>query len=190
MRILIAAGVALFTTASAHATTYVGGYQFEGIYGKFSLTTDGSFGAITEDNVTDFSVSLNDAKSTVFFSKSMGGYFNAEGLRATGDALILSRTGEINLFDQNWDSSDFSSAMVLRGQFTSNVLMNDSNGFRRGYTGVSVGVIGRIGDPLLPPTETPAAVPELGTWAMMIIGMGLIGRGVRRYRVRTNVRFA
>lgn len=35
-----------------------------------------------------------------------------------------------------------------------------------------------------------AAVPESSTWAMMILGMGAVGAGMRRRKVRTTVRFA
>jgi len=35
-----------------------------------------------------------------------------------------------------------------------------------------------------------AAVPESSTWAMMIVGMGAVGAGMRRRRVRAVVRFA
>ena len=35
-----------------------------------------------------------------------------------------------------------------------------------------------------------AAVPESSTWAMMILGMGAVGAGMRRRKVRTAIRFA
>ena len=38
--------------------------------------------------------------------------------------------------------------------------------------------------------ELAAAVPEAATWAMMMVGLGVVGGALRRRQVRTSVRFA
>jgi hypothetical protein len=38
--------------------------------------------------------------------------------------------------------------------------------------------------------ESTSGVPETATWAMMILGMGMIGGAMRRRNVKTSVRFA
>lgn len=39
-------------------------------------------------------------------------------------------------------------------------------------------------------TNFPAAVPEPGTWAMLILGFGAVGFGMRRRKVQTTLRYA
>ncbi|UYY57039.1 PEPxxWA-CTERM sorting domain-containing protein [Sphingomonas sp. S2-65] len=38
------------------------------------------------------------------------------------------------------------------------------------------------GNPVLPPSPGPGAVPEPGTWALMILGIGFVGTSLRRRR--------
>lgn len=61
------------------------------------------------------------------------------------------------------------------------------NGFGQGTL---IGLGGRSAGYRVDGTAFTPAVPELGTWAMMIAGMGAVGYAMRRRKVATGVRFA
>lgn len=58
------------------------------------------------------------------------------------------------------------------------------------YSGVRINALNLSGTAIGPITDVPGAVPEPATWAMMIVGFGLVGFAMRRRKVRSTLSFA
>lgn len=171
-----AIGLALAVSGANAATFIQGGatwtsgpttqYSKPGQAFSFSFSLDDVLGANNfAQNVTDFQYSLGgNPVSTVLKSIQ---FFN---------------TGDDGMFNLNFDNGFVSifgrdvSGLGDNPLYYNNDVTASVNG--RGFASGSVQV------------TSVGAVPEPGTWALMILGFGAMGVAMRRRRVRTQVSYA
>jgi len=106
--------------------------------------------------------------------------FNIFGTRGTASSVTLNFTDQFNtVFTQDFsigNGQNFFSAVAIDGQVITNVNFT-LNGNVADVRQFRIGGVNEFGG-----GGSPGAIPEPASWAMMIVGFGLVGVGVRRRR--------
>lgn len=193
---LLLAGALLCATTGAQAqagsfvltTQYDTGYVFPASNVPVPVVLTGTFNGTRNGNVitnlTNVSLFLNG----VAF-KGNGNLFVAQ---LNTDTFDVEKGGQLS-FDGKASNAYFSDTDLTGGTFNYSNYAYSITGFgENAYSsttslfGVNKGIRTSIQD-----VTVAAAVPEPTTWAMMALGFGLVGAGLRsRAKVRTKVRFS
>ncbi len=185
----VSIGLALFNSANANPITYTVADQLAGIgtagysdlYG--SITTDGTLGTLSQTNIIDWSLTVNDNSKQYSLLGPLSG--NTSGLVLGG--TDLSATPTSLLFDFSDTNLGVLSFFLDHISPRLDVIIwwltyNGSNGSCGSQTCIRItdyselmenyGSGSIFGDT---PIATVAATPEPSTWAMMLIGFAGIG---------------
>jgi hypothetical protein len=203
----LASGASLAFCVPAQAAVTVGGYTIE--EGTFGAGT-GVHSTGTQKNVNSITGIVNKDGSGVTFTSS-----DLLSITGKGEAVISPNDGSMTdlgvLFANAWDRITFSFDSGANGTF--GLVVNGTNFgtcsiCNIGASGQNKFIVSGAGITSLAFTFNPAvstarqfrveevagAVPEPATWAMMLIGFGAVGFGMRRRRDETKgqlrVRFA
>ena len=179
-RSVIAVGgmaIALFMNSQASAQTYDGTLTIDGLTSTYSITTDGTLGALTGSNIASWGVTMSSTAGVVTFTNGPGSLvFSGSSLSATTTDLLFNYgvSGVNYLIFCSFNCRHFLDFETNDG-FADNAAMRFDNGtiVRVGQTSIQ-SIASRPG--------TIGAVPEPGTWAMMLLGFGAIGFSMRRRR--------
>jgi hypothetical protein len=178
MTLFFSAGIAALTMAAvpASATTYVLNRTVAGGTAVGTITTDGTVGVLDVANITDFDITVTTTGAGNIVKAGKARFIGA------GRALIADATGL---------SFDFSVAGTAFALF----YLNNRTFYCLQTNGCfdSLGPAETVASNLLRMRAAQsgrlrfaavagATVPEPASWAMMIVGFGLIGRAVRRDR--------
>jgi hypothetical protein len=180
----VASFVAIFSAATAQATTYTSGESFNGATVDLSITTNGATGTLTQSDITSWDISVTDSAGSITMtpSNSQVDLF-AGGLTATASALDYTFTqGTFNwLLIQSPELGGGNTALWCVA----------SSGCFTGEDGLPAIGATSTGTPIEQMSEsgtitlaTVSAVPEPSTWAMMILGFASLG--VMAYRRKQN----
>lgn len=197
-KFLLASAAAFVVASSANAATFVGSRTVGAGTADLSITTDGTVGTLSTANVLDWTITVTDSfGSFTLFGPLSGGNSNlllvGPGLSATATDLLydFGSTG-LALFQS---PSNGSGGPFYCVQSSSNCF--DSGGFGGPAEALSSiaccapGDLERMalrGNVVLASVRN--AVPEPGTWAMMIAGFGLVGGAMRRRKANVKVSYA
>lgn len=195
---LLALGAA-FAAVPASATTYIGNFtSTQGGNATWSITTDNTTGLLTDSNITAWSFVLNNGTNSVTLdnTNSLFTIFGSN-LSATATALnfnfgqvdprsfvmvhAFSGLNSLICFDASNASSctgNPSAVSFGAGTWTTNMQTLSQAGVTT--------IASTTGTTLVPLQNT--AVPEPATWAMMVLGFGLVGSAMRQRK--TTVAYA
>ncbi len=160
------------------------------VMGEFRFTATGSEAAVVAGNVAfqDFGggqFSLTALSSVNFLGQSgtniLSGTFTGGTL--SGQLSGLSPTFQVTIPTSELESTSdffpperfFLSNFSLGMSDASRGLRIGADGRVAGFNAASVGTFGALDT-----SGNPSAIPEPGTWAMMILGFGLVGATMRR----------
>ncbi len=189
-----ASALALMMPAIAQATTYLGNRTIGTGSAILSITTDGTIGVLGAANITDWTITLSEGGTNFTLLGPLSGSNSAislsgSALSATATDLLFNfsaPSGEFLLQNPSIGSSGPSYCAQINGCFDfvgPGEAVNTDFTFTFERTAQSGSVV------LASTGGTSGAVPEPGTWAMMLAGFGLMGAAMRR-RQRVAVRFA
>ena len=136
----------------------------------------------TLSSSTPNSFTTNAVVGDQIFFNNVAGIFG--GSAGTGNISFGTNTiADLNIQSSNLDFTQlFGSAILFTGSPSSPTFalgtFNLSGGFTSGASTLTIS------------QAAVAAVPEPGTWAMMLLGFGAVGFAVRRRRPTVNVRHA
>lgn len=174
------ATVALFASSAAIAQTYVASRPV-GATGSVNLaiTTDGTLGALGFANIVDYNIQITDSHGTLNLIPSTSDFgYTGFGFSATATDLFFNFSGGGYALFQSptvGSGQNFfcfaSSSCGLRGN-AENLLV--------GSTLSEISSTPRQGNLIV--ASIRGAVPEPGTWAMMLVGFGAIGMAMRQTR--------
>lgn len=182
--VMAVGGMALviFLSSQASAQTYYGALTIGDHSSTYSITTDGTLGAINRDNIISFSVMLSTSAGVESFSSATGGVVSSNGsaLSATSTDLLF----DYELFAP-YNFLLLCSFIATCGATT--YIQFENNGgidydSMRFNSGAIVDTPRRGVRSIASVPGTNSAVPEPGTWAMMLLGFGAIGYSMRRRR--------
>lgn len=186
MKRLLFASSALLTIATpASAAEYLVNISGNGVSATGSITTDGTVGVLSESNITDWLLSLDDGSGAF----TLDGPSNSEvwligtALSATATDLLFdfSRSGFLLFQNPSVGSGTnfacFTGNSVCGGG-TNRISITVGN-FGGGVPQSGVQSIASIG--------SAAAVPEPSTWALMLLGFGFVGGAMRSARRREKI---
>ena len=177
--------LALFLSSQALATTTFEGTRNTGTRtATYSITTDDTIGAIGIGQITSWIMSISDGVTTANFSSVDGTLdFSGASLWSNGTDLLFNYDNSVGFIYAAFYSPGNFSGLVMQAGFDGGIRYNEdlirlagaSAGFERGdETGLqSIASI---------PRDPTGAVPEPGTWAMMLTGFGALGFRMRRRR--------
>ena len=181
-------------SSSALATTYVGVRTAGTATATLSITTDGTIGALSNSNITDWTIALSDAPDSFTLQGPLSGSNSQLGI--AGNALTATATGLYFNFSGSgyalFQSPGLGSSQLFYCLQASTCFdfagpgegidaHTNYNYQRNSLTGnVLIASVGGIG----------GAVPEASTWMMMIVGFGAAGGAMRYRRRKTSVTFA
>jgi hypothetical protein len=170
LSIAVALSASAAFPTQAIATVYVGSQQVGAMLATYSIVTDGTIGAMTEDNILSYSTTLSDALSSFTFGTATGAY--ALGFfKATSLALSISGDAGIQFIKEPAGAGAYPGDLsfyldTVRSQ------ISDEQGTRA--------YIDSFSNPFAVAVTTAPGVPEPASWAMMITGFGTIGLVMRR----------
>jgi hypothetical protein len=143
-----------------------------GLSGAFSVTgVDGSFSILSNVPVTIGPITSQLLLTAVFTNATFSGVVGSPGITLSGDNV----TGTIEYTSDFLDFTNvLDTAFSFTGAATSNLEVG-ANGRVRPFRGTVTGNF--ASDPV-----PKVLVPEPETWAMLVLGFGLIGVSVRRRR--------
>lgn len=205
---LLAASTAIAPPAAAATLVDTGVPDGQGIGNGWALSANqklaGLFtlaGATTVTSVEGFMRGLGAVAGTVNISIFTGGVDpGSSGLLHSADfAIAPSQTAAWQgVFGQSWNlaagqywvlfASDVQANMVYSPPNPLSQNANLATGFSWAQRGSQFGIGVRITDDVSP--QVPGAVPEPGTWAMMLIGFGVVGGALRARRRAVKVSHA
>lgn len=175
--------VALFASSVASAQTYVAS-RTVGTAGNVDLaiTTDGTLGALGIANIVDWNIQITDSHGTFNLIPSTSDFGYAGGFSATSTDLFFDFSGGGYALFQNPTTGSgqnlFCFASSLCGVFSNaeNLLVGND------FSALGVSSSPYQGNQIVASLRGPGAVPEPGTWAMMLVGFGAIGMAMRQTR--------
>lgn len=176
-----AMALALFLSSQASAAqTYYGALTIGDHSSTYSITTDGTLGAINGDNIISWGVTMSTSAGVESFSNATGGFVSSNG-------SALSATPTDLLFDyQLFAPYNFLLLCSFPCGATSYLQFENNGGIDYAYMRFNGGEIVSIPQngvrSIASVPGTNGAVPEPGTWAMMLLGFGAIGYSMRRRR--------
>ena len=201
---IVSALLVALTFMPAQAATYVGNRTVNGAFGEvnLSVTTDGTQGALSEFNITDFEILFANNITFEFVTLRHGDSIvalNGTGLTATATELIFDFDSFSQLVFANgtafygMSGAGFGNSIAQCGFvpqcellfFGSGIPFSTVAQFNSGPV-VLATAIPCVGRNCVP----PGGVPEPASWAMMIAGFGLVGAGLRRRRSKALFRLA
>ena len=172
--------LSLFLSSPAlAATTFFGTRDTGNRTATYSITTDDTLGAIGTSQITSWTMAISDGGLTQSFSSLDGSMqFSGLSLFSTGTDLLFNYDSVDYIFASFFSAGNQSGLYMQAGYDAGNLTHEDlirlypydGSGWQRGdETGLqSIASI------------PSGAVPEPGTWAMMILGFGAIGFAMRR----------
>lgn len=184
------AGVCLMACASPvfAQITYTSGATSVGTNGSYTLsvTTDGTLGALSTGNVTDFLINISDSHGMFALTPVNADFLTSGGLSATATDLLFDfNSGGFALF-QNPTTGSGQNFLC----FASSVCGANANSINL-LVGANFSEISQSpmqGNVVI--ASVSAAVPEPSTWAMMLVGFGMVGASIRYRRRPTKVAYA
>jgi hypothetical protein len=184
----------------ANATTYVGTRDIDGATVNLSITTDGTVGDLTDPNITAFNVSIKDAGGTADITNANGEIqisndYSLSDLVATRTTLSFTGSDCLGPECQGGDNVLFQQGSLNAGGAFYCLQANGCYDYSYNGEGassqatvpinssVSSGVtaseqVSQSGTFVF--ANAVSAVPEPGTWALMLGGFGVLGYALRR----------
>ncbi len=189
---------AMIAATGAHAAAYWGqGAQSAASYQMY-IITDGTVGALTKANITDWDITVTDANGSLEMTKANSGLnfyhdifttggvddFDNGHLIATADALSFDFSGAAadgsGLFWVGTDDHIHGHSAVLCIQGMGCIDNTSGPGYGLAGNGYDYELIPVSGNVVI-----GVAVPEPQTWAMMIMGVLGLGAVLRQRRARS-----
>lgn len=178
--LLAASAVAtLAASSAASAAVYVGSHTVGGGSLQLSITTDDTIGVLTAGNITDWTFTMANGGGTVTLNSgnSTNTYFSGTALSATATDLFFDFGGTGHIQWDNFGPGNDAFCMDTPGAaFTCtasppsmNIYVNGTLDFSQPQGSYVLGSVA-------------GAIPEPGTWAMLILGFLGIGSAMRRSR--------
>ena len=175
------------TFASFGSDTSFGGVPLD--VGPFSVQTTGPTASFSGDNIVDV-VPLSS------FETDVNGTAHLRVFQALGSSFFITLDAPSTAFGADFQSLNdnaYRTALFLDGAQVAGPIVNGSGFF--GLTSTTAfssiefrGILNdRFGVDNVTVSAPVGAVPEPGTWAMMLFGFGGIGVAMRRRRKPTNV---
>lgn len=164
---------AFMSSNAAHAATYVLDRSFKGATAVGTITTDGTLGVLSNDNITDFDITVSLQGFSRSFSKAKG-WYNIVGEALSANSKTLSFDTALpgnNYFYFQSDTAYFPGVYSAYAQAGGEGVQVYDRSVRDGQTGV------------LEFAQVAGAVPEPATWATMILGFGAVGTVLRRRKL-------
>lgn len=174
-----AMALALLISSQAEAAqTFTGALTSGGSNATYSITTDSTIGTLSDSNITAWNIFLSDGVTTDSFS-SIGGHLFIGGtsLSATATELLF-----------NYSLAGVNYLTFYNPGYSSYLDFQTNDGFSDRFTiklGVSSTFSAQNGLQTIAAVDQIGAVPEPGTWAMMLLGFIGVGASLRR---RTKIR--
>jgi hypothetical protein len=181
--------LSLSTGATAASIIYTGAQTLGPVIATYSITTDGTLGAIDTSHLSAFDVTLADSKSTLAFSRnSTGGTGGDTGsFFASATSLTIPLFESLALYTNARNASGFYIG-ALRFDDSDTLVQNTDAAHGNGLTFIASEPNRSVA---FATAAAVSAVPEPATWLTMILGMGAIGFAMRRRKnVNTTVQFA
>jgi hypothetical protein len=168
----IASAIMMLSAASpASSTVYLGNLSDAGFTANYTIETDGALGRISELNITNYSVKLSYDGGVLNFDRNTpGSYLYIDALLATNESLTVPLDSSGGLVGPNYGTAFNGFFIRTEGIYYS---FTDELRHAEGFLETSV-------------FATASSVPEASSWAMMVIGFGLIGAASRRAKQRAN----
>ncbi|MEA3080045.1 MAG: hypothetical protein QOF05_1453 [Sphingomonadales bacterium] len=167
--------LSLFLSSQAlAATTFTGTRNTGARTAIYSITTDDTIGAIGTSQITSWTMSISDGAATDSFS-SVGGemLFSGSSLWSTGTDLLFDYDAVGFIYASFYSPSHGSALVIQAGDGYHEDLIRLAGSWSGWEIGDETGLQSIASIPT-------GAVPEPGTWAMMIVGFGAIGFAMRR----------
>ncbi len=182
MRKFLLAATAIAFSVSANAATYIGNRTVGTATASLSITTDDTLGVLGNANILDWTISMIDGPDMFTLLGPLSG--NNSQLLIDGTALTASATDIFFNFSAGSGFALFQNPTVGSGQHFYCVQVTGCFDFDgpgeainapAGFAFQRNSLEGNISI-----AQAGGAVPEPGTWAMMLIGFGAIGGAMRR----------
>jgi hypothetical protein len=177
---------AFLAAVPASAITYVGNRTVGTSNVSLSITTDGTLGVLSQANIVNWTVSVNDGVNAGTFTPGAGNRFTMLGSGFTASATQFSfdfgATGSFMVFGNTENGppgkyycidaglSCLGAGFGAGGEYA-DPFANSTDFYSRAGRGVEVLA-----------TVATTGVPEPASWAMLIAGFGLTGASARRRR--------
>ena len=170
--------LSLFLSSQAlAATTFTGTRNTGTRTATYSITTDDTIGAIGTGQIISWTMSISDGVALDNFS-SVGGTmdFSGSSLWSNGTDLLFDYDNSVGFIYASFYSPGNASALVMQAGDGYNEDLIRLTGAAAGWeAGNETGLQSIASVP-------GGALPEPGTWAMMILGFGATGWHLRRRR--------
>jgi hypothetical protein len=158
------------TALEAQAATYVVDRTIKGGTAVGSISTDDTIGVLTNDNITDFDITVNLQGFSRSFSKAKG-WYNIVGNALSASNSTLSFDNQLpgnNYFYFQSDTYYFPGVYSIYSTLGGEGVQVYDRSVRGGQGGI------------VDFAQSAAAVPEPATWTAMIVGFAGIGAAMRR----------
>ena len=168
--VAIAPAALLFSSPVSASVKYLGSHQAGVFSADYTIVTDGKIGALSADDISSFKFTLNQSGGGNYtIDSGEGGYagFDQTNLAATASGLTFDYNGQ-------GDNGFFTADNGPSYQF--------NPGYDYGYNGSQGSLTHYSGMQTIASAAPVSAAPEPGSWAMMILGGGIIGGALWRKR--------
>ncbi len=179
--------------AAEAATIYTGTRTMApGATAELSITTNDTIGVLDSADIVDWTIVLNEGGQTFTLRGPASG--NNSGLLLSGSALTATAS-ELRFNFSGSGMFLIQAPNVGSGQTFYCAQTNGCFDFSGPGEAVEAGTtyqfarVARSGVVVLA-TAGPGAIPEPGTWALLILGFGAIGAAMRRRQTSATVSFA
>jgi hypothetical protein len=202
MMVAAAAGALTIISSAAQAASIVyggsgtiGAHSYAPVSVSFSVTTDGTLGLIRRNNVTEFQVTFSDQYGKTVLNSSNSTLFMPTALLYPNGPVPIEvgTIASVNSLTQNFPiniSTNYSGDKTANLSFHQNSVDVSYNEAIL-PAAARFGTINFNGPAFTALSGAVSSVPETKTWAMMLLGVGLVGSVMRRRRnVRTSVKLA
>ena len=181
----MSAVLSLLTASFAEAATYISNRSVGDGSVSLSITTDGTLGALTTANISDWTVVLTRGGASVMANSANSTFtIGGDALSATATDLLFDYSSAFDRVRIGLSGAAFQSWWCIQstGQGCSSGGGAPSGGAEFVATAFSYTSQQYSGVQTI--ASINSAVPEPATWAMMIIGFGAVGSMVRTSRRR------